>query len=1103
MITSSVLLCILMAASCLFAQVSSTTGAIRGLVIDPSQASVPKATVRLKNAALAIERQAISSEEGEFLFALVPPASGYQIEIEAAGFHTKSFTGLTVLITEVLEVNAQLELSTASFKVEVDGGTQVLQTANPTLGGTLDSRVVSSLPLNTRNVLQLLATDAGVTARPGSTTLFVAGNRSTFNNYTLSGVDANNWEWNSLGQVPVPNPEAVQEVRTQTSLFDATTGRGSGGNISLITRSGTTQIHGSVYGFHRHNQLAANGFFANRSGFDRPFFLRTEFGASLGGPLPGKKTFWFVNYNGQRQRNATSVSTSLPVLPQERDASSLGAAFDLPASAIDPVAVRLLNLPGPFGGWLVPSGTLAPLGRFGRYFYSTTAPFSANQGTAKIDRDFQLRGRQNRLSFNLFANASSSFSPIGGNSLGLATGSAFDSQNHSLSVNDVQILNPRWINDLTLGATVNITDGNNAVRSPKVTDIGMHRFNQNIYPQIPSFSILGQIAGLGPDPNMSPRQHTPSITARDMMAYGSGRHSLRFGGETRMYQFNYRQGYKRQGSLFFSNLYANQLYSRGSENSGFRDFLIGAPSSYSINSGVDDRAFRAQDYALFFQDDFRLTRRLTLNLGLRYDAMSQVVEKRDRIGNFDASLVPAEAAQSGGPGLLQGFVFPEGLRGFGTPGVSRSTLLGEDRNNLSPRAGFAYDLFGQGRIAIRGGYGLYPVRLSAIPALQLTGQPPYETSVSFNGFQGAGRLADPFPKLPLPEEFPILPRAPRLLRIDSSGAPVFDAPLLSVSSFDRRLRTPYSHHYNLTVQASLHRQWLVEVGGIRQLERKLLFTQSTNIGLLRNDNNPGPFGLATNSWVNMLARAPIVGFGGITVFSNLAYSSYHGLLLTVTHRSSRGYLKAAYTFSKSIDNDSGGFNFDLGGTSANQFLPDSGRGLSDFDVRHRWIITYVHDLPAPSRGLARRALGGWSVAGMTTLMSNFPYSVFQNTGGMQLTAAGYGSMIKGCQPFTAGSVKERLDRYMNPQCFFTSPLLDGGAVFGPLSPFEGPGDQMYSITPGGSGRLMGSLGRNIFRGPFQQRWDLALERSFLLRFPTDAAKVECTGPPLSEEIVRV
>jgi hypothetical protein len=157
--------------------------------------------------------------------------------------------------------------------------------------------------------------------------------------------------------------------------------------------------------------------------------------------------------------------------------------------------------------------------------------------------------------------------------------------------------------------------------------------------------------------------------------------------------------------------------------------------------------------------------------------------------------------------------------------------------------------------------------------------------------------------------------------------------------------------------------------------------------------------------MNRVARSPVVGFGDISLFSNLAYSSYHALLVTVTHRSRRGYLKAAYTLSKSIDNDSGAFDFDLGGTSANQFLPDAGRGLSDFDVRHRWTFTYVHNLPVPSRRLVARALGHWSVAGMTTLMSNFPYSVFQNTGGMALTlpTGGYGRMIKGCQPFTTGS----------------------------------------------------------------------------------------------------
>ena len=175
------------------------------------------------------------------------------------------------------------------------------------------------------------------------------------NNYVLNGIDANNFEWNSLGSVPTPNPDAVQEVRTQVGQYDATTGRSSGANIALVTRAGSREIHGNALWYHRDSALAANSFFLNRARQPKPFLLRNHFGASLGGPLPGNSSFWFANYEGSFQRNIVSISGRVPVLPEKRDAASLATAFGLPVTAIDPVAVALLNLPGPYNGGCCPA----------------------------------------------------------------------------------------------------------------------------------------------------------------------------------------------------------------------------------------------------------------------------------------------------------------------------------------------------------------------------------------------------------------------------------------------------------------------------------------------------------------------------------------------------------------------------------------------------------------------------------------------------------------------------------------------------------------------------------------------------------------------------
>ncbi|HEX4951673.1 MAG TPA: carboxypeptidase-like regulatory domain-containing protein, partial [Blastocatellia bacterium] len=1032
------------------AQTSQATGAIQGTVLDPTKAVIVGASVTLTNPALGLNRKTTTQGDGTFMFPLVQPAEGYRVTVEATGFQRRVLENVTVNVTETTVANVPLAVSTTNEAITVTNEAQPVQTTNPTLGNTLTTRVISSLPLNTRNPLQLLATDAGVVSVHGTTILFVAGNRSTMNNYVLNGVDANNFEWNSLGSVPTPNPDAVQEFRTQTSLYDATTGRSSGANITLMTRAGTNKLHGNLLWYHRDSALAANSFFSNRANQPKPFLLRNHFGASLGGAFPGKQSFWFMNYEGSRQRNVAGLSGNMPVLPEKRDAATLAAAFGLPVAAIDPVAVNILNLPGPFNGRLMASGTGAAVGKQGRLVFSTTSLFNSDQGTTRLDHEFKLGDDINHLTGTAFFSKNRSYNPIGGNS-GFSSGSAFDSSYNSYALSDTHTFNAHLLNELTLGATINITDGNNGINAPTVQQIGMARFNQSVYDKIPSFGFTDQLGGLGPNLNAGPRQHSPSVTIRDMVTYLKGRHSLRIGGELRFYQFNYAQPYAQHGSLTFSNTFATQRYGNppaGIDNLSIRDFLVGAPISIFIASGTPDRAFRAADRVAFFQDDYRVARRLTVNFGLRYDYLGNVTEKRNKLGNFDPSLVPADARLTGGAGLLKGFISPAALPGFGIPGVSRSTLHGEDKNNFAPRVGFAWNVLGNGKLALRSGFGLYFIRVSAIPALQLTSQPPYYQQFSQTGSFGYGILKDPFPKLALPSEFPILPVPPRLTGLAASGAPTFDRLTLSVAAFDRSLRTPYAQQWNLTTQYEFLPNWMLELGYLGSHTIKLYNVQSINNALLRNANNPGALGITTNSSANRDARVPIIGFstGGLGMITGAGASTYNALLATVNRRFARGlFLKAAYTFSKSLDNNSAGIDFDISTVNHNQFLPELSKGLSEYDIKHRLILTYVYDVPAPRQSWLKHVLGNWSLSGMTIWQSGFPGSVFQNIGTSSLSgSAGRANLIPGCDLYTKGSTKERLDGYLNFACVQNTPLLAAGTSFGPLSPIEGPGNQTYT-----------------------------------------------------------
>jgi hypothetical protein len=969
--------------------------------------------------------------------------------------------------------------------------------------------VIIALPLPTRNVLDLLATDAGVasiltspsaTVNEATEAMFVGGAHDTANNYMVNGVDANNFEYHTLapGSVPIPNPDSVQEFRTETSLYDATTGFSGGGNIALITRHGTNAYHGSLYEFLRNSALNANDYFFNLVGTPRPFLIQNQFGGSLGGPVPRiQKTFWFFNYEGMRQDNGVigGITASMAVLPAKRDAASLASAFNLPVSAIDPVAVNILNVPGPFNGYLFPSGTKAPVGELGPFAFSAPVRFSSNQYNARVDHELKLGNVINNLSGIYFLtpgkltnNAGVDFGFLGEPYFAIYT-------SQTLSLHDTQILRPSLLNDITVGFTLSYRDGNSASKLT-IGDIGMSRFNSSILTAVPDLSFADQAPCCGAIFSGYPAQHNQSFDARDMVSYQHGKHSLRLGFEARTQQFNDRIGAD-PGSLFFGNFNADFFHGPPSDpldDLSIRDFLIGAPVTASIGSSLTRFGYRAHDFGIFAQDDFRVTSRLTLNLGLRWDYLGNITEVHDEISNFDPSRLDAQTLEFGGPGLQAAFISPAGYRGGGTPGVSKSTLQGQDLGDFSPRIGFAYDVFGKGKMAVRGGYGIYYMRISGLNPLQASGNYPF-SAFGFNEdfFNSPGLLlANPFPTLPLPSQFPQFPSSwPTLLSIAPvTGAPNFNAPYftsgIAVTELDTHSHAPYTEQYNLAVQYEFLPRWTVEVGYLGTHGVKLRIAQSLNNALLRNANNPGPFGLDTNAIDNTEARVPIVGVAsfGLNALTGAGKSLYDGLLVTVSHQFSKGlFFKAAYTFSKSLDNAPIAIGFEPGfGATGNQYLTNLNYGLSSFDVPHRLVVTYLYNLPGPQHGVLKTVFGNWAISGITTYQSGFPGEIDQsNFLGTLSGAAGYGVVLPNCRLTTGLSPDPAAGvvNYLNPACVAVQPALSPGATFGPLSPYEGPGNQTYEISPNSSGgTLIGASTRGAFRSPFQARWDTALTKTF-------------------------
>ncbi|HVZ59179.1 MAG TPA: TonB-dependent receptor [Terriglobales bacterium] len=1105
-----------------WAQNSSSTGAVRGVVEDSTGAVVEGAVVKLSNRATSYTRETKTLRDGVYSFPLVPPVAAYQLVVEKAGFGKVSLTDIEVSVSDTSVVNVKLAVGTTNQEVAVSAEVQGVETTSATLGGVVGSRVLTALPLPTRNVFDLAATDAGVyaplispaaTVAQGGNAIYVAGQRATNNDYRLNGVESTNVEFHTLanGAIPIPNPDAVQEFRTQTSLYDASSAYGSGGNINLITRSGSTSYHGVVYDFIRNTALNANDYFLKYAQAhpvtgsptnQAPIMIQNQFGGSLGGPIPKvKNTFFFVNYEGARQKNGSTgfVSGQIPVLPATRDAASLAAAFNLPVSRIDPVAVRLLNARGPLGGYLFPSVAGTP-GTLGLYSASGPVLYNTNQLSSRLDRDFKLASRDNHLGISFFYQNGLFINPSG---LSSSPGQAYDYPlgNQNLSIIDTHTISNRVINQAVIGYNWVQRDIEAYGDGVRLADVGMSRFNSSYFPTLPSFSFTdGSLGEFGYGGNIGRYQHTATINFHDTVSWSLNKHMLRFGFETIREQFNESPQASPGGSLNFNTVFANQipgyaLASTSPYNLSLRDFLIGAPYTTSGNTGKQRFHLRDANYSGFVQDDFRATRRLMLNLGLRYDYFGNPTETNNLISNFDPSLLSAATIQSGGPGLQQGFLLAN------VNGTSASTLL-SNKGNISPRVGFAYDLFGDAKVAIRGGFGLYYQSTNTMQS-QLINNPPFYLTATQTNTAVTG-LSDPFAilGLPQPSAFPLYPTFQTLTGVNATtGAPIYSSGSpVTVRGVQRNNKTPYAENWNLTAEYGFLPHWVLSLGYLGSNGVRQSAGLSLNNALLVNATNPGRFGLTRNSAANRESRVPIAGLSttGYSTIVNEAFSSYNALLVTVTHNISKNFLfKGAYTFSKSINNFPASESTASGGSSqvGNQFSLALNKGISEQDIPHRFVATYVWDLPGFRNSKANFILGHWSLSGITTYQSGLPGVITQSIGSASLTGtSGYGIVTGDLRNpgspqsnFSAGKIQ-----YLNPASVTTQTRLGPGASIGPTSPQLTPGTEFYTIATnsGATGTVIGNSTRGAFRAPYQNRWDVTLSKRFPLAILGEAGNVE-------------
>lgn len=987
-----------------------TTGTILGQVSDPSNAAVAGASVVLTNLGTGLARKAETNADGQYLVLSLPPGT-YKVTVEASGFKQFSQTGVKLEVNQNARVDAALQVGSVTEAINVEAAAITVDTQGTTIGATVDNRRLTTIPLNGRNVLSLAQLLPGVgtgniqtsvpNARTGPT-INISGGRDTDNNIMLDGTSLVELMYNR--GVNLPNPDAVQEFRVLTNTYSAEYGRTAGGVFLAVTKSGTNDVHGSLFEFLRNDALNARNFFA--AGI--PKLRQNQFGGSLGGPIIRNRTFVFGSYQGIRIRQEP-IFTSFPATAAERRGEFSGRALTDPAAN------------APFPGNLIPASRIDPVARNsmneymplpnqadGRLLVSRLVPPTGNQFVVKGDHLFST---SDRLMMRYYRNKESTAKQGGGDSEALSGPQFTTSTTGNITHN--HIFGPA----LLLEARVSYLrlDPNFAPSAANKTprDLGGNWNEDGPFKLAPALTISGRYS-ISPLIFFTEPEDTFEYNGK--LSGIRGRHTIRMGVEVRRLRHVTRAQFTSATMPFDGSFTGNAM----------ADFLIGRPVNLFQQSYLEDVS-RAGQYQPFIQDDFKVSRRLTLNFGLRYELNTPWVQRYDHT----ATIRPGQQSRifpTAPPGLL----YP------GDPGVPRG-LYSADKNDFAPRFGFAFDPKGSGRTSIRGAYGVFYTYTGAIISSTVNQTPPYILPLSF---PAPFSLSDPYRGRSNPFPYVVDTRNPR-----------FEYPTQQYT-VNPDFKNGYVQQFNLNMQHQFGQNWVVQAGYVGRVSRKLTVVREVNAAVYR----PGA------TLANIQARRPFFPefYGPISEISSGINAHYHSLQLSVDKKFSHGYtMQLAYTFGRSIDERSAN-PVDGGDTpqDPNNFRRGS-RGLSNFQQKHILAVNGIWDLPVlRNRGPVTALFGGWQVTGTTRIGSGFPFSVLA---GRDNALGGTGRSAGAQRPDVIGDGKldfnrprgEQVARYFNTAAF----IPNGG--------------------PGKEGQY-GNSGRNNLVGPGFSQTDFALLKRFTL-----------------------